>query len=57
MIISSVHEWRVKLDNTVQYYTEVPIPVAARSKTWVCDLSFVGIAVSNPSGSMDVCVL
>jgi hypothetical protein len=27
-----------------------PIPVAARSKTWVCGRSLAGIAGSNPAG-------
>ena len=31
------------------------IPVAARSKAWVCCRSPAGIAGSNPSGFMDVC--
>jgi hypothetical protein len=31
----------------------VPIPVAARCKAWVCGRSLAGVAVSNPSGSMD----
>jgi hypothetical protein len=35
----------------------LPIPVAARSKAWVCGLSLAGIAGSNPSGGMGVCVL
>jgi len=29
---------------------EFPIPVAARSKVWVCGRSLVGIAGSNPTG-------
>jgi hypothetical protein len=33
-----------------------PIPVAARSKAWVCGRSLAGIAVSNPAGGMDVCL-
>ena len=33
------------------------IPVAARSKTWVCGRSLVGIVGSNPARSMDVCML
>ena len=33
-----------------------PIPVTARSKAWVCNRSLVGIASSNPSGGMDVCL-
>jgi len=34
-----------------------PIPVAARSKAWVCGRSLAGIAGSNPVGGMDVCFL
>ena len=34
-----------------------PIPVAARSKAWVCGLPLAGIAGSNPAGGMDVCLL
>jgi hypothetical protein len=36
---------------------ELPIPVAARSKAWVCGRSLTGIAGSNPTGGMDVCVV
>ena len=32
----------------------MPLPVATRSKEWVCELSLAGIAGSNPAGSMDV---
>ena len=35
----------------------MPIPVAARSKAWVCGRSFAGIVGSNPAGGMDVCVV
>jgi hypothetical protein len=39
----------------------LPIPVAARSKAWVCGRSLAGIVDSNPAGGMDVscevCVL
>ena len=34
-----------------------PIPVAARSKAWVCGRSLAGIAGSNPAGGMGVCLL
>jgi hypothetical protein len=34
-----------------------PIPVAARSRVWVCSRSVAGIAGSNPTGGMDVCLL
>ena len=33
------------------------IPVAERSKAWACSRSPAGIAGSNDSGGMDVCVL
>ena len=32
-----------------------PIPVAARSKDWVCGCSLAGIAGSNSAGVMDIC--
>jgi hypothetical protein len=31
--------------------------VATRSKAWVCGRSLTGIAGSNPTGGMDVCVV
>jgi hypothetical protein len=34
-----------------------PIPVAARSKAWVCGRSLVGIMGSNPAGDPDACLL
>jgi hypothetical protein len=34
-----------------------PIPVAARSKAWVCGRSLAGIVGSNTAGGMDVCLL
>jgi hypothetical protein len=34
-----------------------PILVATRSKAWVCGRSPAGIVGSNPTGSMDVCLL
>jgi hypothetical protein len=33
------------------------IPVAARSKAWVCGRSLAGIVDSKPAGGMDVCLL
>jgi hypothetical protein len=33
----------------------VPVPVAARSKAYVCGHSPAGIVGSNPTGGMDVC--
>jgi hypothetical protein len=32
-------------------------PVTTRSKGWVCGRSLTGITGSNPSGSVDVCLL
>ena len=38
-------------------YIEIwPIPVAARSKAWVCIRSLTGSAVSNSSGGIDGCL-
>jgi hypothetical protein len=34
-----------------------PIPVAVQSEAWFCGRSLAGIVVSNPAGSMDVCLL
>jgi hypothetical protein len=38
------------------YFTET-VPVAARSKEWVCGRSLAETAGSNPAGGMDVCLL
>jgi hypothetical protein len=32
-----------------------PIPMAARSKAWVCGRSLAGIMGSNLAGGLDVC--
>jgi len=34
---------------------ERPVPVAARSKVWVCGRSVAGIACSNTAWGIDVC--
>ena len=34
-----------------------PIPVAARSRVWICGYSLARIAASNPVGGLDVCLL
>ena len=39
------------------YKSEEPVPVAARSKAWVCGRLPAGIVGSNPAGGMDVCLL
>jgi len=36
---------------------KAPVPVAARSKAWVCVRSLAGIVGSNPTGGMDVSVV
>ena len=36
---------------------ETPVPVAARSKAWVCGRSPAEIVGSNPTRVMDVCLL
>jgi hypothetical protein len=33
------------------------MPVAARSKAYVCDLALARILGSNPTGGMDVCLV
>jgi hypothetical protein len=35
----------------------LPVPVAARSKAWVCGRSSAEIVGSNPTGGMDVCLV
>ena len=39
------------------YHCVLPVPFAARSKTWVCGRSLNGIVGSNPTGGMDVCLV
>jgi hypothetical protein len=39
------------------HYRERPIPMGARSKAWVCGRSLARIVGSNPTGSMDICLL
>jgi hypothetical protein len=36
--------------------SQMPVPVAARSKAWVCGRSLSGIEGMNPAGGMDVCL-
>ena len=46
--------------NTTQSLLEErmePIPVAKRSKTWICGRSLAGVAGSNPKGEMDFYLL
>ena len=39
------------------YYMPRFIPVAARSKAWICGCWLAGIVGSNPTGSIAVCLL
>ena len=41
----------------VSYQFGWPVPVAARSKAWVCGRSLAGITGSNPARGTDVCLL
>jgi hypothetical protein len=47
-----------KLSQMIIYtrYCVQPIPVAARSKAWVCSRSLAVTAGSKPTGEMDVCL-
>jgi len=36
-------------------HVELPVPVAARSKAYICPRSPVDIVGSNPTGNIDVC--
>jgi hypothetical protein len=47
--------WLVKLIFMYVMF-HMPIPVATRSKAWVCGRLLAGIAGSNPSGGMDICL-
>ena len=38
-------------------FYNLPNPVAARSKAWVCSRSRAGITGSNPAGGINVCLL
>ena len=48
-------------DYCTKYWTVIvyktPMPLAERSKAWICSRSHAGIADSNPAGGMDVCLL
>ena len=46
-----------RLDSKEKVFDGMSIPVAERSKPRVCGRSLAGVAGSNPSGSMGVCVV
>jgi len=41
----------------MKYSTQVPTPMAVRSKSWVCGRTIVGNAGSNPAEGLDVRLL
>ena len=43
--------------STGYIHIRIKIQVAAQSKAWVCSRSPAGIAVSNPTGVLNVCLL
>ena len=45
------------LRRSIRYNHSQPMPVAARSKAWVCVRSVTGIAGSKHASGMDVCLL
>ena len=47
--------WKKK--KKVMIFTILPIPEAARSKTWVCGRSLAEILNSNHAGGINVCLL
>jgi hypothetical protein len=55
-LIFSVRKCRSNLVD-ILILKQGPIPVVARSKAWVCGRSLPGIAVSNHTSGMDVCLL
>jgi hypothetical protein len=46
-----------KLFLTAMYIVYSPVPGTTRSKAWVCGHLIAGVLVSNPAGSMDVCLM
>jgi hypothetical protein len=56
-ILSEFGHQKTSSEFCVLYWDCTPIPVAARSKAWVCGRALAGIVGSRPAGSMDVCLL
>ena len=47
----------MRLSVSADYRLQGPVPLAARSKAWVCGRSPAENVGSNPTGDIDVCVL
>jgi uncharacterized membrane protein len=56
-IFDTEDEGTMNIPNIGNYLPKEPIPVAVRSKAWVCGCSIAGLVGSNPAGEMDVCLL
>jgi hypothetical protein len=56
-IIGDPDNQRPERWNSTVHTIAKPIPVAMRSKAWVCGLLLAGIAGSNAAGGMSVCFL
>jgi hypothetical protein len=54
--IYHLHETLLSFCNAVVVKWITTIPVAARSKAWVCDSSLAEIAGSNPAGGQECLV-
>ena len=54
---ASCYSHLIHLDFITPILIAQPVPVAARSKAWVCSRSPAEIVGSNPNGSMDFCLL
>jgi len=46
----------VRIDGK-KFRANIPMPVGVRAKAWVCDRLLAGIAGSNPTEVMEICLL
>ena len=46
--------WMATIHFKTWMFKQMQVPVAARSKSWICGRSLAGTAGSNPTGGMDV---
>ena len=52
--VQNTLEVRIYFGGHINVDLKRPIPVAARSKAWVCSHSLAGLAVSNPTTGTNV---